>query len=130
MTAELPGREVAQFIRGSRSGHFTAGALQFAVDALEVRSISLANTHSAKKRIRQNEKRRVRNKAVRTRTRSYIKRAQQAIEEGNAEAAAAAVKLAVSEIDRAKSKGILHHRNAARRKSRLMKRLAPMLKSK
>ncbi len=90
----------------------------------------MANTISAKKRIRQNEKRRVRNKAVRTRTRSYIKRAQQAIEEGNAEAAAAAVKIAVSEIDRAKSKGVLHHRNAARHKSRLMKRLAPMLKSK
>lgn len=90
----------------------------------------MANTRSAKKRIRQNERRRVRNKAVRTRTRSFIKRAQLALEEGNPETAAAAVKVAVSEIDRAKSKGVLHHRNAARRKSRLMKRLTPMLKSK
>lgn len=90
----------------------------------------MANTLSAKKRIRQNERRRVRNKAVRTRARSYIKHAQLALEEGNPEVAAAAVKKAVSEIDRAQSKGILHHRNAARRKSRLMKRLSPMLQSK
>ncbi len=90
----------------------------------------MANTPSAKKRIRQDAKRRMRNKAVRTRTRSFIKRAQLAIEEGNPEVAADAVRMAVSEIDRAKSKGVLHRRNADRRKSRLMKRLAPILKSK
>jgi len=90
----------------------------------------LANTLSSKKRIRQNEKHRLRNKTVRTRTRSYIKRAQLAIEEGNPENATQAVKKAISEIDRAKSKGILHRNNAARRKSRLMKRLAPLAKSK
>ncbi len=86
----------------------------------------MANTRSAKKRIRQNEKRRIRNKAVRTRTRGFIKRARLAIEEGNPEAANEAVKKAISQIDRAKSKGILHHKNAARRKSRLMKHLAQM----
>jgi small subunit ribosomal protein S20 len=90
----------------------------------------LANTLSSKKRIRQNEKHRLRNKTVRTRTRSFIKRAQLAIEEGNPENATQAVKKAISEIDRAKSKGILHRNNAARRKSRLMKRLAPLVKSK
>jgi len=68
----------------------------------------LANTLSSKKRIRQNEKHRLRNKTVRTRTRSFIKRAQLAIEEGNPENATQAVKKAISEIDRAKSKGILH----------------------
>ncbi len=76
--------------------------------------------------MRQNEKRRIRNKAVRTRTRGFIKRARLAIEEGNPEAANEAVKKAISQIDRAKSKGILHHKNAARRKSRLMKHLAQM----
>jgi small subunit ribosomal protein S20 len=90
----------------------------------------LANTPSAKKRIRQNEKRRLRNKTVRTRTRGFIKRARLAIEEGNPEAASEAVKKAISQIDRAKSKRVLHHKNAARRKSRLMKRLAPLLESK
>jgi small subunit ribosomal protein S20 len=72
----------------------------------------------------------MRNKAVRTRTRSFIRLAQRALEEGNPEAASEAVKKAVSEIDRAKSKGVFHRRNADRRKSRLMKRLAPMLQSK
>ena len=90
----------------------------------------MANTLSARKRIRQNAKRRMRNKIVRTRTRSFFKRAQVAIEEGNPEVAAEAVKKAISEIDRAKSKGVLHRRNADRRKSRLMKRLSPVLKSK
>lgn len=90
----------------------------------------MANTPSAKKRIRQNEKRRLRNKTVRTRTRGFIKRARLAIEEGNPEAASEAVKKAISQIDRAKSKRVLHHKNAARRKSRLMKRLAPLLESK
>jgi small subunit ribosomal protein S20 len=90
----------------------------------------LANTPSAKKRIRQNEKRRLHNKTIRTRTRGFIKRARLAIEEGNPEAASEAVKKAISQIDRAKSKGVLHHKNAARRKSRLMKHLAPLLESK
>ncbi|HEY70109.1 MAG TPA: 30S ribosomal protein S20 [Anaerolineae bacterium] len=90
----------------------------------------MANTRSAKKRIRQNEKRRIRNKNVRTRTRGFIKRARLAIEEGNPEAANEAVKMAISQIDRAKSKGVLHPRNAARRKSRLMKHLTPLLDSK
>ena len=90
----------------------------------------MANTPSAKKRIRQNMKHRIRNKAVRTRTRSCIKRAQLAIEQGNPEIAADAVKKAVSEIDRAKSKGVMHRRTADRTKSRLMKRLSPMLASK
>jgi small subunit ribosomal protein S20 len=90
----------------------------------------LANTRSAKKRMRQNEKRRIRNRVVRTRTRGFIKRARLAIEEGNPEVATDAVKAAISQIDRAKSKGVLHPRNAARRKSRLMKHLAPLQESK
>lgn len=90
----------------------------------------MANTLSSKKRIRQNARRRMRNKNVRARTRSFIKRAQTAIEEGNTQVAAEAVKQAISEIDRAKTTGVLHRRTADRRKSRLMKRLSPVLKSK
>ena len=88
----------------------------------------LANTLSAKKRIRQNAKRRERNKTVRTRARSHVRNARLAIEAGDAEAATAAVKLATSDLDRAASKGVIHSKNAARRKSRLMKRLAAMFK--
>jgi small subunit ribosomal protein S20 len=89
----------------------------------------LANLASAKKRIRQNEKRRIRNRVYRTRARSFVKHALVAIESGETEAAVEAVHKAVSELDRASSKGVIHRRNAARRKSRLMKHLAALEKS-
>ncbi len=88
----------------------------------------LANTQSAKKRIRQNRKRQVRNKAVRTRTRTYVKHAQMALAKGELEESTVAVHEAVSELDRAASKGVIHRRNADRRKSRMMKRLARLSK--
>jgi small subunit ribosomal protein S20 len=84
----------------------------------------LATTESAKKRIRQNIKRRERNQVVRTRARTFVKRARLAIAAGDKEAAHEAVRLAASELDKAASKGVIHPRNAARRKSRLMKLLA------
>ncbi len=90
----------------------------------------MANTRSAKKRIRQNEKRRLRNKAVRTRTRRQIKQARTALEAGDPEAARGAVLKAVSELDRAASKGVIHRNNASRRKRRLMKRLAAISQAK
>jgi small subunit ribosomal protein S20 len=89
----------------------------------------LANLPSAKKRIRQNIKRRKRNQTFRTRARTYVKRARVALESGNAEAASEAIRNAVSQLDRAASKGIIHRKNAARRKSRLMKRLAALEKT-
>lgn len=87
---------------------------------LEVR---LANIASAKKRNRQNVKRRIRNRDVRSRARKQVKVARQAVQ-ADAKSAEPAVKQAVSELDRASAKGVLHKRNAARRKSRLMKSLA------
>ena len=89
----------------------------------------MANTASAKKRIRQNAKRRTRNQVWRTRARTHIKRARVALEQDPAEAAQAAVQLAVRELDRAASKGVIHKRNASRRKSRLMKQLQQMQKA-
>ena len=86
----------------------------------------MANTASAKKRIRQNVKRRTRNQVSRTRARTYIKRARVALEQNSAEVAIEAVYLAISEIDRAASKGVIHKRNASRRKSRLMQQLHKM----
>lgn len=90
------------------------------------RETKLANTASAKKRIRQNEKRRLHNKIFRTRARTYVKHARTAIETSEQETAAAAVKDAIRELDRAAAKGVLHPRNASRRKSRLMKQLAKL----
>lgn len=89
----------------------------------------MANTRSAKKRIRQNQKRRLRNRMVRSRARRAVRQGREAIEAGDLDAARAAVARAISELDRAAVKGIIHRNNAARRKSRLMKRLAKVQKS-
>lgn len=86
----------------------------------------MANTISAKKRIRQNEKRRIRNKAVRTRARGAVKEARNAIQAGDVEAARESVLLAIRELDQASSKGVIHQKNASRRKSRLMKQMAAL----
>jgi small subunit ribosomal protein S20 len=84
----------------------------------------LANTKSAKKRIRQNGRRRVRNARIRTRARSSVRSARQTVDDGDRSAGEAAVKSAIQELDRAASKGVVHRNNAARRKSRLQKHLA------
>jgi small subunit ribosomal protein S20 len=91
--------------------------------------VILANTKSAKKRIRQNEKRRNRNREIMSRTRTYIKIAGATIESGDFEASEQAVQRAISEIDRAAQKGVIHKNNAARRKSRLVARLSKMEKA-
>ncbi|MDZ4771460.1 MAG: 30S ribosomal protein S20 [Chloroflexota bacterium] len=85
----------------------------------------MANHRSALKRIRQTEKRTERNRTIRTRARSLVKKARTAQTVGNAtvQTALEATRLAIRELDRAASKGVLHKRNAARRKSRLMKQL-------
>jgi small subunit ribosomal protein S20 len=83
----------------------------------------LANTQSAIKRIRSSERKRQRNRITRGRARTAIKRARALIIEGSADVQTA-VKLAVSELDRAAGKGIIHKNNAARHKARLMKLLA------
>ena len=79
----------------------------------------MANTASALKRIRSNNRKRVRNKMVRSSTRSAVKLAREA-EPADAQAATAA---ALSALARAAAKGIIHPNNAARRKSRLAKAL-------
>lgn len=84
----------------------------------------MANHKSALKRIRQNEKRREHNRTFRNRTRTLIKQAREAIESGNVEEAREATRVAVRDIDTLASRGVIHKRNAARRKSRLMQQLA------
>jgi small subunit ribosomal protein S20 len=73
--------------------------------------------------MRQNEKRRLRNRVYRTRARTFVKRARRLIEEGNLEEAEQRVREACQALDRAASKGVIHKNNAARRKSRLMQSL-------
>lgn len=88
----------------------------------------MANIKSALKRNKQNEKRRILNRVYRGRARTFVKKAQFAIGEGDADAAQAATREAISALDRAAEKGIIHKNNAARRKSRLVKSLAKQAK--
>ena len=89
----------------------------------------LANTKSALKRMRSSEKRRVRNRRVRTEARTYVRQARAQIEAGELDEAKKSVALAVRALDKAAEKGVLHKNNAARRKSRLMEKLNQALGS-
>ena len=84
----------------------------------------MPNLSSAKKRMRQEAKRRERNKSVKSEVRTEVTKAREAIA---ADAAAPEteeqVREAITALDRGVSKGVLHPNNAARRKSRLMARL-------
>ena len=82
----------------------------------------MANTPSAKKRIRQNEKRRLRNRAVRSVVRGSVKSAREALT-GKTADSATVVREAIRTIDRAVTKGIMHRNTAARRKSALARKL-------
>lgn len=84
----------------------------------------MANIKSAIKRNKQNEKRRLRNRVYRGTARTYVSRARVALAGQDPEAAQAATMAAVAALDKAAQKGVIHKNNAARRKSRLMKRLA------
>ena len=76
------------------------------------------------KRFEKQEKRHRRNRAVRSEVRTYITRARAVIDTAEGEQASAdAVKRAIIALDKAAKKGVIHANNAARRKSRLMKRL-------
>lgn len=81
----------------------------------------MANTKSALKALRQSEKRRRRNQAARSATRTHVKKARLAVESTSPEEAREALKRALRALDRAAQKGVIHPNNAARRKSRLMK---------
>jgi small subunit ribosomal protein S20 len=87
----------------------------------------LANTRSAEKRNRQAQKRRARNVQVRTGLKSAVKKARDAVAQGDA-ATPGAVHAAVRTLDRAASKGIIHKNAAARRIGRLAKAAAKAAK--
>lgn len=79
----------------------------------------MANIKSAKKRARQNIKRRQHNHYYKTTARTYIKKARALIAAGEFDSAEEVVRLAEKALDKAAQKGIIHANNAARRKSRL-----------
>jgi small subunit ribosomal protein S20 len=90
----------------------------------------LPNTKSAEKRVRVSERRRQRNRIFISAARTRIRRAERLIAQGDAENAALAVGDAISTLDRAAVKGIIHKNNAARRKSRLRKKFNDLVMPK
>ena len=82
----------------------------------------MANIKQQKKRVLQNEKRRQRNVAVRSRVKTYVKKAETTLQAAGADAVDA-VRVAIVELDIAARKGVLHKNTAARKKSRLMKKI-------
>jgi small subunit ribosomal protein S20 len=85
----------------------------------------MPNNAAARKRQRQEQKRRAHNRSIKSIVKTQVTKARQAIVTTSIEAedAQAAVRAAISELDRAAKKGVIHKNNAARRKSRLMKQL-------
>jgi small subunit ribosomal protein S20 len=83
----------------------------------------MANTDSARKRIRQIEKRTARNRARKSRVRTFLRKVEQAIATGNQGAAQDAFRAAQPELHRAATKGVLHDNTVARKLSRLSARI-------
>ncbi|CAH0191185.1 30S ribosomal protein S20 [Roseomonas sp. CECT 9278] len=83
----------------------------------------MANTASARKRIRQNVKRVARNKARKSRVRSFVRKLEEAIATGDKAAAQEAFRAAQPELQRAVTKGTLHANTVARKVSRLSARV-------
>lgn len=81
----------------------------------------MPNTASAKKRLRQNEKLRLHNRAQRSQLRGQLRRVRDAVKAGDADAAMTEMRLAQKKIDQAAAKNLLHDNTAARTKSRLNK---------
>jgi len=92
-------------------------------DGLRTQEDLLANTASALKRMRQNERRRLRNRVVRSRVRTAVKTARTALGTTATEARTL-VSDAIRALDKAVTKGIIHRNTAARKKSKLARRLS------
>ncbi len=83
----------------------------------------MANTKSAIKRMRQNEKRRQRNRVLRSKVRTAVKTARATVTGGGGDAKATVLD-AIRALDKAVTKGVIHRNTAARKKSALARRLA------
>jgi len=83
----------------------------------------LAHSRSAKKRIRQNAKQRLRNRSAKSALRTAIKKFRAAVKKGDAQSAAQAYRAAQKKVDTTARKGIIHKGTAARVKSRLAAKL-------
>ncbi|MBB4705314.1 30S ribosomal protein S20 [Sphaerisporangium siamense] len=90
----------------------------------------MANIKSQIKRNRQNEKARLRNKAVKSSLKTAVRKFREAADQGNAEEAATLMRAAARQLDKAASKGVIHKNQAANRKSAIAKRAAALQAAK
>ena len=86
----------------------------------------MANIKQQLKRIKTNEKRTERNKAVKSELRTWIRKFRAAAESGDKAAAQDALKVASTKLDKAVSKGVIHQNNAANKKSAMAKKAASL----
>jgi small subunit ribosomal protein S20 len=86
----------------------------------------MPNTKTAKARDITNERNRQRNAAVKSRVKTYVKEAQTALDAKDKERVSRVLQAALTAIDKASSKGVLHPKSAARRKSTLQRRAAAL----
>ncbi|MEM1380514.1 MAG: 30S ribosomal protein S20 [Pseudomonadota bacterium] len=86
----------------------------------------MANTTSAQKMVRKIERRTAVNKSRRSRVRTFVKKFEAAVQEGDKAGAQTALRTVESEMMRAVSKGVIHKNTAARKVSRLSKRVAAL----
>ncbi|MFD6136225.1 30S ribosomal protein S20 [Isoptericola sp. NPDC056618] len=83
----------------------------------------MANIKSQIKRIKTNEKARLRNKAVKSELKTYVRKVREAVTAGDKEAATTALQAASRKLDKAVSKGVIHANQAANRKSAIAKQV-------
>jgi small subunit ribosomal protein S20 len=86
----------------------------------------VANIKSQIKRNKQNEKARLRNKAVKSSLKTSVRKFREAADAGNLDEATLAMRTAARSLDKAASKGVIHKRQAANRKSAIAKRCAEL----
>lgn len=86
----------------------------------------MANIKSKIKRIKTNEKSRLRNQAVKSELKTFVRKVRQAIAAGDKETAEAALRVAARKLDKAVSKGVIHRNQAANRKSKLARQVAAL----
>ncbi len=87
----------------------------------------MAHHKSAKKRIRQNERKRIRNRHIRTTLRSTLKRFEQTLEAQNTEELKGLLDKTISIVDKAASKGVIHKNKAARHVSQIRRKVNSFL---
>ena len=86
----------------------------------------MANIKSQLKRIKTNEKARLRNKAVKSELKTYVRKVREAVAAGDKDSAATALAAATRKLDKAVSKGVIHANQAANRKSSIAKQVSSL----